>query len=311
MSRRLLIQLPPRLRVLGFGKLDGIAQGVCPADDPAARAFNGPVLDAVFDQRLSLDHARADVDDVPHRVEALVERDPVVDAELDESKWPILILPMTADTRSSCPYLVPETVSDLDFRLARSALPLIVWGEAAQRPARRNTTKSHERTAMKDTQNPDRVPPHDPVTRGDATAYAFASRLVRTADGCWEWRGALSKGYGSLRVDGRVEYAHRYLWQLINGPVPEGLELDHICRNPACVRPTHLEAVTHHENLRRGMVPWAVTARTGQCKRGHSMADAYLQANGKRRCRTCHTTSQRESYRRRRHGSTTSTGATA
>jgi hypothetical protein len=73
---------------------------------------------------------------------------------------------------------------------------------------------------------------------------------------CWVWQGALCKGYGRVYVGGgRAEFkarnAHTVEWEKINGPVPEGLELDHLCSVPACVNPAHLEAVTHGENMRR------------------------------------------------------------
>lgn len=69
---------------------------------------------------------------------------------------------------------------------------------------------------------------------------------------CWLWTGWISPdGYGSVRVDGRNIGAHRLGYELIIGPVPHGLELDHMCRNTACVRPSHLDPVTKSENIRR------------------------------------------------------------
>jgi len=70
---------------------------------------------------------------------------------------------------------------------------------------------------------------------------------------CWVWQRATDgRGYGQIRVRPDTCGAHRVYWERENGPIPEGLQLDHLCRNHACVRPSHLEPVTHVENIRRG-----------------------------------------------------------
>jgi HNH endonuclease len=73
---------------------------------------------------------------------------------------------------------------------------------------------------------------------------------VEQGEGCWLWTGAIDRGYGQFVWNGRKR-AHRVAYELIIGPIPEGLELDHLCRNKSCVRPEHLEPVTKAENIRR------------------------------------------------------------
>jgi len=67
----------------------------------------------------------------------------------------------------------------------------------------------------------------------------------------WLWVGAKTKGYGCVARDGHRHYAHRIAYEMLVGPIPEGLEIDHLCRTPACIWPEHLEPVSHRENMRR------------------------------------------------------------
>lgn len=108
---------------------------------------------------------------------------------------------------------------------------------------------------------------------------------VRMTDGCWIWTGSLTRGYGMLTTGRKQVYAHRVAYEQILGPIPDGLHLDHLCRNPACVRPDHLEPVTPRENMHRGVGHGKET----HCPRGHPYNGANLRItkSGGRVCRIC------------------------
>mgnify|MGYP001608583411 CR=1 FL=1 len=75
---------------------------------------------------------------------------------------------------------------------------------------------------------------------------------VLVGDGCWDWQASKTPGgYGSFRAADRTVCAHRFSYELLVGPIPEGLDLDHLCRNKGCVNPEHLEPVTRRENMLR------------------------------------------------------------
>lgn len=77
--------------------------------------------------------------------------------------------------------------------------------------------------------------------------------VVDPDTGCHVWQGAVTKlGYGLTTRDGRRLYAHRDAYEIVHGPIPKGIVLDHLCRNPSCINPEHLEPVTQAENMRRG-----------------------------------------------------------
>lgn len=103
---------------------------------------------------------------------------------------------------------------------------------------------------------------------------------------CWLWLARLNnKGYGEFSFDGRPQCAHRISFRLVVGAIPDGLELDHLCRIPACVNPAHLEPVTHQENIRRGL-PAQLSAA---CPKGHALVEPnlYVSRRGARTCRQC------------------------
>lgn len=103
-------------------------------------------------------------------------------------------------------------------------------------------------------------------------------------------------GYGRFGDGHRTFLAHRWAWTDVVGPIPDGLELDHVCRNPPCVRPDpdHLEPVTHGENVRRGKAGWNTAAKT-HCPAGHPYAgdDLLVNRQGSRVCRRCRNARQR------------------
>lgn len=113
---------------------------------------------------------------------------------------------------------------------------------------------------------------------------------VALGDGCWKWLGFLNdSGYGMFKAysDRSMMLAHRYSYELHVGPIPEGLQLDHLCRNPACVNPGHLEPVTHEENVRRGNAGHNMRSKT-HCPQGHPYAGDNLYVyDGRRHCRAC------------------------
>ena len=119
----------------------------------------------------------------------------------------------------------------------------------------------------------------------------FQRRIEVADNGCWLWTGPLyGYGYGSAGVNGRTHNAHRAVWETAVGPIEKGLHLDHLCRNPACVNPAHMEVVTARVNAMRSTAPTAVNARKTHCVRGHPLNGENLLVdpkNGKRRCRAC------------------------
>ena len=119
----------------------------------------------------------------------------------------------------------------------------------------------------------------------------FWAKLDKTESGCWEWVGnILQSGYGQIAITHtHMELAHRFAYELLVGPIPEGLQLDHLCRVRHCVNPDHLEPVTARENVLRGNGIAAQSARQTHCIHGHPFdeGNTYLTKRGWRQCRTC------------------------
>jgi hypothetical protein len=121
---------------------------------------------------------------------------------------------------------------------------------------------------------------------------------VLIGDGCWEWAASKNPaGYGILNRQDGSRLAHRIIYELLVGPVQSGCDLDHLCRNPACVNPGHLEAVSRQENIKRGLKG---DLRT-HCINGHEYTTDTLRVTnrGKRECRVCSRASNRRAYHRK------------
>lgn len=120
---------------------------------------------------------------------------------------------------------------------------------------------------------------------------------------CWLWTGANNgKGYGIVGIKRRPRYVHRVVYERLVGPIPEGLEMDHLCRNRACANPDHLEPVTHVVNAHRGVgSTWQVNLAKTHCKWGHEFTPENTRRyrNG-RWCIACETdrTARRREQRR-------------
>lgn len=102
---------------------------------------------------------------------------------------------------------------------------------------------------------------------------------------CWTWKGCLStKGYAQVRINNRLWTVHRLAYEMLVGPIPPGLVVDHLCRNRACCNPVHLEPVTSRENTLRGEV-----SRRTHCPQGHAYtAENTYRWRTYRYCRQCH-----------------------
>jgi len=110
-------------------------------------------------------------------------------------------------------------------------------------------------------------------------------RVCVKPSGCWEWTGGVNhRGYGIVKIGGKSYRVHRLFYELTVGPIGEGYELDHTCRNHRCINPDHLEQVTHTENMRRGYY-----ALKECCPKGHpyNEENTYVRPDGRRKCRLC------------------------
>lgn len=123
----------------------------------------------------------------------------------------------------------------------------------------------------------------------------FWSKVDKT-ESCWVWVAGKRRGYGHFFLNGNSISAHRFSYELLVSKIPEGLQLDHLCKNRSCVNPDHLEPVTLQENLRRGDGNVKATQKAAQlrknkthCSRNHpyDTINTYNRPDGGRDCRAC------------------------
>lgn len=139
--------------------------------------------------------------------------------------------------------------------------------------------------------------PMDPPVRPRTVEERFWSRVdkLSSPNGCWLWTGSrITSGYGRITFteDGRerLVVAHRWSYEALVGPIPDGLVLDHLCRVRHCVNPAHLEPVTQFENVMRGFGVGALASRQTHCVHGHEFTpeNTHIRKdNGQRVCRAC------------------------
>lgn len=141
------------------------------------------------------------------------------------------------------------------------------------------------------------VPPRIVVPMAADEATRFWGKVDTTGD-CWLWTAAKDPlGYGRFQRSGGLGtcLAHRLAYELLVGPIPEGLVIDHLCRVPSCVRPEHLEPVTQGTNVERGEWDLAERNRAKEvCPQNHPYdeANTYINPRGSRECRTCRRAAQ-------------------
>jgi hypothetical protein len=134
----------------------------------------------------------------------------------------------------------------------------------------------------------------------------ISRKILIDPSGCWLWQGAISTGYGHMRNRNGSNLVHRIVYELLVGPIPSHLEIDHLCRVRRCCNPKHLEPVTRSINCQRGITPRIGNYYRGPrperqrafCEKGHPLSDdnLYISPKGARGCMAC----RREVMRRRR-----------
>ncbi len=141
------------------------------------------------------------------------------------------------------------------------------------------------------------------VSLTQSLPQCIAEKIQPSSSGCWLWVGPLgARGYGALKFRGR-KGAHRIVWALLKGPIPDGLQLDHLCRVRRCVNPEHLRAVTCAENLHApgSLSTAAINARKTHCPQGHPYSEENTlwrlrKHRRERNCRACKKANRKTPY---------------
>lgn len=151
-----------------------------------------------------------------------------------------------------------------------------------------------------------------PKSKRRTVAERFWSKVSGgDVDTCWVWTASINKatGYGHFGVSAsKFVVAHRFSYEFLRAEIPAGLQIDHLCRNRACVNPWHLEPVTPRVNVLRSTNPAAVNARRESCVNGHPLTeDNIYRVAGKshRTCATCHREKARGYYHAKKAASLT------
>lgn len=201
--------------------------------------------------------------------------------------------------------LTPEDMEHLlysdETRARRAQRPKQEPVKAVTAPTRTVAAPPQTPTTEEDSPRPRRrshSPGNSAKTMSAKQLTNFWKRVDRSGgdDACWEWRGGLTTwGYGHFRLGEKHAGSHRVAYELIRGVIPEGLVIDHLCRNRRCCNPWHMEVVTNRENLLRGNGFSGRNVRKTHCPKGHPYD---LVIKGHRYCSVCLKEAQRRHWQR-------------